>query len=77
MSVLVQHYLGIAIGTIVLFGFLITKAPIFLALVAAIWIYYATLRCPQCRSLAKRNRKKWWRLPARTCLNCGRELTMP
>jgi hypothetical protein len=77
MAVLWQYYLGIAVATVVLVGFLITKTPILLIPVVGIWLYYATLRCPSCKMLIKANRKNWWRFPATTCLKCGRDLTKP
>ena len=77
MSVLWQYYLGIAVGTLVLIGFLLTKAPILLVPVLGVWLFYAFLRCPDCKTLIKRNRLNWWRFPATTCLNCGRDLTKP
>jgi hypothetical protein len=77
MSTLARYYLGIAVGTVMLLAFLITKSPVFFVAVAAIWIYYATIRCPNCRTFVKRNRRSWWRLPAGTCLTCGHDLTKP
>jgi hypothetical protein len=77
MAVLWQYYLGIAVGTVVLVGFLITKAPILLIPVAGIWLYYAMLRCPSCKMFIKANRMNWWRPPSTTCLKCGRDLTKP
>jgi len=54
MAVLWQCYLGIAIGTLMLIGFLIVKVPILLVFVAGIWLFYATLRCPECKTFIKR-----------------------
>jgi hypothetical protein len=75
MAVLWQYYLGIAVGMTALAGFWITGNPLLLVVVAAVWFYYATLRCPACNKLIKTNRPKWWRMPARICLKCGRDLT--
>ena len=77
MAVLWQYYLGIAVATLVITGFLITKAPIFLVLTAAIWLFYATLRCPDCKTFIRRNRRHLWNFPATKCLKCGRDLTTP
>jgi len=77
VSVLWQYYLGIAVGALLIIAFLLTKAPIFLVLAFATWLFYALLRCPECKSLIKRNRRSWWRFPATTCLKCGRDLTTP
>ena len=77
MAVLWQYYLGIAIGTLMTAGFLITKAPIFLVPTAGIWLFYATLRCPECKTLIRRNRRNKWSFPATTCLKCGRDLAKP
>jgi len=77
MAVLWQYYLGIAVGTLVVIGYLITKVPILLVFMLGIWLFYALLRCPDCKTLVKRNRRNWWRLPATTCLKCGRDLTKP
>jgi hypothetical protein len=60
-----------------LIGFLIAKVPILLVFVAGIWLFYATLRCPDCKTFIKRNRQNRWSFPATTCLKCGRDLTKP
>jgi hypothetical protein len=57
--------------------FALTKLPIFLIAVFGIWIFYALLRCPNCKALFKRNRLSLWRLPSTTCLKCGHDLTQP
>lgn len=75
MAVLWQYYLGIAVGTLLFVAYLIVKAPILLIAVVPLWLYYATLKCPGCKTLLKVNRLSWWRLPAKTCLKCGRDLT--
>jgi len=77
MAILWQYYLGIAIGTLTLIAFSIIKAPILLLFMAGIWIFYATLRCPQCKTFIKGNRKNRWSFPATTCLKCGCDLTKP
>jgi hypothetical protein len=77
MSVFWQYYLGIAVGWLVLMGYLLLKVPIFLVLLVGVWLFYTLLRCPDCKTLIKRNRLSWWRLPSTTCLKCGRDLTKP
>lgn len=77
MAVLWQYYLGIALGMAALAGSWIFQTPLLLIAVAAIWMFYTTLRCPGCRKLIKGNRRAWWRMPERTCLKCGRDLAKP
>jgi hypothetical protein len=77
MAILWQYYLAIAVAMAVLVASWIAQAPLLLVIVAAIWFYYATLRCPLCKALIKTNRRNWWRFPERTCLKCGRDLTKP
>ena len=77
MAVLWQYYLGIAMGTLMIAGFALAKAPIFLVFAAGIWLFYATLRCPDCRTFLRSNRQHRWNFPATTCLKCGRDLTRP
>lgn len=77
MAVLWQYYLGIAVGSIAVIGFLVARAPVLLVIVGGIWLFYTTLRCPNCKTLIRRNRVNRWTFPARTCLKCGRDLTKP
>lgn len=41
-------------------GFLLAKAPTLLIFAAAIWLFYATLRCPECKTFIRTNRQKRW-----------------
>jgi hypothetical protein len=77
MSIVWRYYLGIVVGFLVVAMYALTKLPIFLILTLGIWLFYAFLRCPDCKTLFKRNRLSWWRLPSTTCLKCGRDLTQP
>ena len=77
MGVLWQYYLGIAVGAVLMVGYAIVKAPILLIAFVPLWFFYATLKCPGCKTPLKANRLNWWRFPAKTCLKCGRDLTQP
>jgi len=71
MSIVWRYYIGIAVGFIVVAMWLLTRLPVFLVLFFGVWLFYALLRCPNCKALFKRNRLSWWRLPSTTCLKCG------
>jgi hypothetical protein len=41
MSVIWQYYLGIGLGTVVVGLYALTKLPMFLVLMLAVWLFYA------------------------------------
>ena len=77
MSIVWRYYLGILVGTLLLAFYSLTKLPILLVLAFGVWVFYALLRCPNCKTLYKKNRLSWWRFPSTTCLKCGHDLTQP